>query len=321
MLETSARLLRLLALLQVRRDWTGGELASRLDVTTRTVRNDVDRLRRLGYPVEASPGVTGGYRLGESATMPPMLLDDDEAVAIAIALRSAASASAEGLGEASVRALLKIQRILPSRLRERLESFGIAAMALPGGGPDADPDALVTIAAAARNAERIRFDYEAYGGTITLRDVEPYRLVAGESRWYLFAWDVERDAWRTFRVDRMGLRAPVGPRFAPKPLPPDEVIAEHVSAGIGRATWRFRARVIVHASADHVRQRIPVPLTVTQHGPERSEIVVGSDDPRMLALYLGMLDAEFEVIDSPELVTALQELAARFERAAGDVSP
>ena len=317
MLETSARLLRLLALLQVRRDWTGGELAARLDVTTRTIRNDVDRLRRLGYPVESAPGVTGGYRLGESATMPPMLLDDDEAVAVAIALRSAASASAEGLGEASVRALLKIQRILPSPLRERFESFRVAAIALPGGGPDVDPDALVTIAAAARNAERIRFDYEGHGGSISRRDVQPYRLVAGESRWYLFAWDVERDAWRTFRVDRMSLRVPVGPRFAPKPLPPDEVIAEHVSAGIGRATWRFRARVIVHASADHVRRRIPMRLTITQHAPERCEIVVGSDDPRMLALYLGMLDAEFDVIDAPELVTALHDLAARFERAAG----
>ncbi|GAA1965968.1 helix-turn-helix transcriptional regulator [Microbacterium deminutum] len=321
MLETSARLLRLLALLQVRRDWTGGELASRLDVTTRTIRNDVDRLRRLGYPVEAAPGVTGGYRLGESVTMPPMLLDDDEAVAVAIALRSAASASAQGLGEASVRALLKIQRILPSRLRERLESFRVAAIALPGRDSDVDPDMLVTIAAAVRNTERIRFDYEAHGGSITHRDVEPYRLVAGESRWYLFAWDVERDAWRTFRVDRMSLRVPVGPRFAAKPLPPDEVIAGHVSAGIRRATWRFRARVIVHAPADHVRTRIPVPLTITRHGPERCEIVVGSDDPRMLALHLGMLDAEFEVIDAPELVAALHDLAARFKRAAGANSP
>lgn len=317
MLETSARLLRLLALLQVRRDWTGAELASRLDVTTRTIRNDVDRLRRLGYPVEASPGVTGGYRLGESATMPPMLLDDDEAVAIAIALRSAAAASAEGLGEASIRALLKIQRILPPRLRERLESFRVAAIAMPGGGPHVDPDVLVTVAAAIRNTERIRFDYEAHSGSITPRDVEPYRLIAGGSRWYLFAWDVDRDAWRTFRADRMSLRIPVGPRFAPKPLPPDDVIAHHVSAGIGRATWRYRARVIVHASSDHVRRRIPVPLTIKPLGADSCEIVVGSDDPQMLALHLGMLDAEFDVTDAPELVTALRELAARFERAAG----
>jgi predicted DNA-binding transcriptional regulator YafY len=305
----------------VRRDWTGAELASRLAVTTRTIRNDVDRLRRLGYPVEASPGVTGGYRLGESATMPPMLLDDDEAVAVAIALRSAAAASTEGLGEASIRALLKIQRILPARLRERLESFRVAAIAVPGAGPSVDPDALVTIAAASRNTERIRFDYEAHSGSITRRDVQPYRLVAVESRWYLFAWDLDRDAWRTFRVDRMNLRTPVGPRFAPKPLPPDDVIAQHVSVGIGRATWRYRARVIVHAPADHVHQRIPVPLTITAHGPRSCEIVVGSDDPRMLALHLGMLDADFDVTDAPELVTALHDLAARFERAAGANSP
>ncbi|MFH8253225.1 helix-turn-helix transcriptional regulator [Microbacterium sp. B2969] len=316
MLETSARLLRLLSLLQVRRDWSGAELASRLDVTTRTVRNDVDRLRRLGYPVDAAPGVAGGYRLGESATMPPMLLEDDEAVAIAIALRSAA-ASAQGVGEASVRALLKLQRILPSRLRERLESFRVATLALPGSGTDADPDVLVTIAAAVRNAERLRFDYASHSGSPSRRDVEPYRLIAGSGRWYLFAWDTERGAWRTFRVDRARLHLPVGPRFTPKPLPSDDVIAEHVARGIGRATWRFRARVVVHAPADHVRQRIPVPLTVTEHARDRCEIMVGSDDPRTLALYLGMLDAEFDVIDAPELVIALRDLAARFERAAG----
>lgn len=316
MLETSARLLRLLSLLQLRRDWRGPELAARLDVTTRTIRNDVERLRRLGYPVEASPGVAGGYRLGESATMPPMLLDDDEAVALALALRMATSASVGGMPEASVRALLKLQRLLPSRLRERVESLRVSALAVPTSESAVDPEVLVSIAAACRNTERMRFDYESHSGARSRRDVEPYRLVAASGRWYLFAWEPEREGWRTFRVDRIALRTPAGPRFAQRALPTDEQILAHVAQGIGRATWRYRASVIVHASADHVRQRIPVRVTIIEHGPERSELVVGSDDPRMLALYLGMLDAEFEVIDAPELKEALRALAARFTRAA-----
>lgn len=317
MLETSARLLRLLSLLQVRRDWTGPALAERLKVTTRTVRNDIDRLRRLGYPVEASPGVAGGYRLGESVTMPPMLLDEEEAVSVAIALRTATSASVEGTGEASIRALVKLQRLLPSRLRERVESLRVAAAALPAEGGHIDPELLVAIAGACRNGERVRFSYEAHSGATSSRDVEPYRLLARDGRWYLFAWDRERDGWRTFRVDRMQLRTPVGPRFTPRPLPPDDAIAAHVARGIDRGTWRFRARVVVHASAQYVRERIPIPLAVTELAPDRSELVVGSDDPRMLALHLGMLDAEFDVIDAPDLVIALRAIAARFERAAG----
>jgi predicted DNA-binding transcriptional regulator YafY len=316
-LETSARLLRLLSLLQVRRDWTGPELAERLDVTTRTVRNDVDRLRRLGYPVEASPGVAGGYRLGESATMPPMLLDDDEAVAVALALRTATSGAVEGAAEASVRALLKLQRLLPSHLRERVESLRVSALSVPSPETAVSPDLLVAIAAACRNTERVRFDYVSHDGSRSRRDVEPYRLVAANSRWYLLAWEPARDAWRTFRVDRIDLRPPVGPRFVPKPLPPDEQIVEHVARGVATATWHYRARVVVHASADHVRGLIPVRLSIIDQGDSRCEIVVGSDDPRTLALYLGMLDAEFEVVNAPDLRVALHELAARFQRAAG----
>jgi predicted DNA-binding transcriptional regulator YafY len=319
MLETSARLLRLLSLLQVRRDWTGPALAERLEVTTRTVRNDIDRLRRLGYPVEASPGVAGGYRLGESVTMPPMLLDEEEAVAVAIALRTATSASVEGMGEASVRALTKLQRLLPSRLRERVESVRVAALPLPlpATGAHLDPELLVTLAGACRNGERVRFAYETHSGTTSSRDVEPYRLLARDGRWYLFAWDREREDWRTFRADRMALRTPLGPRFAARPLPPDDAIAAHVSRGIDRGTWHFRARVVVHAPADHVRRRIPIPLAMTELAPDRCELVVGSDDPRALAMHLGMLDADFEVIGAPELVAALRELAARLQRAAG----
>ena len=228
----------------MRRDWTGPALAERLEVTTRTVRNDIDRLRRLGYPVEASPGVAGGYRLGESVTMPPMLLDEEEAVAVAIALRTATSASVEGLGEASIRALVKLQRLLPSRLRERVESLRVAALPLAADGGHIDPELLVTIAGACRNGDWVRFSYEAHSGSTSDRDVEPYRLLARDGRWYLFAWDREREDWRTFRVDRIRLRTPIGPRFPPRPCHPTKRSQPTSRRGSiaapgasGRASW------------------------------------------------------------------------------------
>jgi predicted DNA-binding transcriptional regulator YafY len=317
MLETSARLLRLLSLLQARRDWTSAELATRLDVTTRTVRNDVDRLRRLGYPVDARPGVAGGYRLGTHGALPPLLLDDDEAVAVAVGLRTAASGSVEGIEETSVRALAKLQQVLPSRLRHRIKAFQEYAIPLPVPGPRLDPDVLTLIAGACRDHERLRFDYRSHSGTESRRDVEPYRLVNDRRRWYLVAWDTGRADWRTFRVDRVEPRTPTGPRFTPRPLPPDREIAERVARGVGEATWRYRARVIVHAPAAHVRSRIPVPVEVRELGDDRCEFEPGSDHPELLALYLGMLDADFTIVDSPELVAALRVLTARFQRAIG----
>jgi predicted DNA-binding transcriptional regulator YafY len=315
MLETSARLLRLLSLLQSRRDWTSAELAGRLDVTTRTVRNDVDRLRRLGYPVDARPGVTGGYRLGTHGALPPLLLDDDEAVAVAVGLRTAAGGSVAGIEETSVRALAKLQQVLPSRLRHRIAAFQSYALSMPSSGPLVDPDLLTLIASACRDHERLRFDYRAHAGDITRRDVEPYRLVNDRRRWYLVAWDMDRDDWRTFRVDRVEPRTPTGPRFTPRPLPPDRQVAEGVARGVAEATWRYRARVIVHAPAAHVRRRLPVPIEVRELGDDRCEFQPGSDHPEMLALYLGLLDADFTIVDSPELVAALGALVARFQRA------
>ena len=203
MLETSARLLRLLSLLQARRDWTSAELAARLGVTTRTIRNDVDRLRGLGYPVDARPGVAGGYRLGTGGALPPLLLDDEEAVAVAVGLRTAASGSVAGIEETSVRALAKLQQVLPSRLRRRVSAFQSHALPVPSRGPQVDPDVLTVIASACRDHERLRFDYRAHSGAPSRRSVEPYRLVNDRRRWYLVAWDTDRDAWRTFRVDRI----------------------------------------------------------------------------------------------------------------------
>ena len=315
MLETSARLLRLLSLLQSRRDWTGPELASRLGVTTRTIRNDVDRLRGLGYPVDARPGVDGGYRLGAGRSLPPLLLDDDEAVAVAIGLRTAAGGSVAGIEETSVRALAKLRHVLPSRLWHRVSAFGSHAMPMPAPGPQVDLDVLTLIAGACRDQEQLRFDYRSHSGAGSRRLVEPYRLLNDRRRWYLLAWDLDREAWRTFRVDRIAPRTPTGPRFSPRVLPAEDEIAARVARGIGEATWRYRARVVVHAPADHVRARLPIPVEIRSLGGDRCTFEPGSDHPQMLALYLGLLDADFEVVDSPELVDALRTLADRYRRA------
>src|SRR5579863_4254894 len=315
MLETSARLLRLLSLLQARRDWTSAELAAKLGVTTRTIRNDINRLRDLGYPVEARPGVAGGYRLGSGGALPPLLLDDEEAVAVAVGLRTAASASITGIEEASVRALAKLQQVLPSRLRHRVSAVQSATLSMPSPGPAVDPDTLTMIATACRDHELLRFGYRSHSGTATRRSVEPYRLVNDRRRWYLVAWDTGREDWRTFRVDRIEPRTPAGPRFTPRPLPSDREIAARVARGVGEATWRYRARVIVHAPAAHVRSRLPIPVEVQSLDENRCAFEPGSDSPEMLALYLGMLDADFTIADSPELVDALRALTRRYQRA------
>ncbi|GII60696.1 DNA-binding transcriptional regulator [Sphaerisporangium krabiense] len=315
MLETSARLLRLLSLLQARRDWTSTELATRLGVTTRTIRNDIGRLRALGYPVDARPGVAGGYRLGSEGALPPLLLDDEEAVAVAIGLRTAASGGVAGIEETSMRALAKLQQVLPSRLRHRVSAFRSHTLPMPSRGSQVDPDVLTVIASACRDHERLRFDYRAHSGAATRRSVEPYRLVNDRRRWYLVAWDVDRDAWRTFRVDRIEPRTPAGPRFTPRALPPDPEITARVAREAGEATWRYRARVIVHAPASYVRDRLPIPMEVRSLGEDRCAFEPGSDHPEMLALYLGMLDADFTIVDSPELVDALRTLTSRYQRA------
>jgi len=315
MLETSARLLRLLSLLQARRDWTSAELAARLGVTTRTIRNDVGRLRGLGYPVEARPGVAGGYRLGTGGALPPLLLDDEEAVAVAVGLRTAASGSVAGIEETSVRALAKLQQVLPSRLRRRVSAFHMVTLSMPSPGPQVDPDVLTVIASACRDHERLRFDYRTHSGAASRRSVEPYRLVNDRRRWYLVAWDTDRKAWRTFRVDRIEPRSPAGPRFTPRALPPDREIAAQVARGAGKATWLYRARVIVQAPAAHVQGRLPIPTQVQSLGENQCVFEPGSDHPEMLALYLGMLDADFEIVDSPELVDALRKLTKRYQRA------
>src|SRR5215218_11163657 len=222
-MDTSERLLKLLSLLQARPDWTGRELAERLDVTGRTVRNDVERLRRLGYPVHASPGVGGGYRLGAGAALPPLLLDDEEAVAVAVGLRTAAGGSVAGIEETSIRALMKLEQVLPSRLRHRVDAVQASMVTVPGTGPTVDADVLTAIAGAIRASERLRFDYIHHDGIMSVRTTEPHRLVNWGRRWYLVAWDTDRQDWRTFRVDRLSPRTPSGPRFTPREFPEREV--------------------------------------------------------------------------------------------------
>jgi predicted DNA-binding transcriptional regulator YafY len=310
------RLLRMLSLLQTRRDWTGGELAERLGVTTRTIRNDVARLRELDYPIDARPGVAGGYRLGSEGALPPLLLDDEEAVAVAVGLRTAANGSVAGIEETSVRALAKLQQVLPSRLRRRVTAVEAVTVSVPYQGPRVDPDVLALLSLACRDHERLRFDYRAHGGDTSRRHVEPYRLVNDRRRWYLFAWDLDKADWRIFRVDRVTPGTPpTGPRFAPRPVPPDTTVAAYVDQQVKEAHWRFRAQVVVHASAEHVRRHLPMPVRVTALGDDRCLFEPGSDNPEMLALYLGFLEADFEVVDASELVEALRAVATKYQRA------
>jgi predicted DNA-binding transcriptional regulator YafY len=316
MLDTSARLLRLLSLLQARRDWTGPALAERLGVTTRTVRNDVERLRTLGYPVHATPGVAGGYRLGAGADMPPLLLDDEEAVAVAVGLRTAGTVT--GIEETSVRALAKLEQVLPSRLRHRVTALHQATVQVPGHQPRVGADVLTAIAAVCRDHERLRFDYENHDGGESRRTVEPHRLAHARGRWYLVAYDLDRDAWRMFRVDRMAPKVPTGPRFAPREPPGD--VATFVARNLGTATWRYRATVTVHAPAAELVERLPPGVDVVEAAGEVCRVAVGSDTPATLAVHLGLLDADFEVTGPPELVAELARLADRYARAVGRTS-
>ncbi|MEV5501525.1 WYL domain-containing protein [Nonomuraea fuscirosea] len=318
MLETSARLLRLLSLLQSRTDWTGAELAGRLQVGLRTVRRDIDRLRELGYPVDATPGVAGGYRLGPGAALPPLLLDDEEAVAVAISLRTAATGSVAGLEEGALRALAKLRQVLPSRLRHRVSAFQAATVPLAGAAaPAVGADLLADLAAACRDRRRQRLRYRGRDG-VTEREVEPHRLVHTPWRWYLLAWDTGKDDWRTFRVDRIEepLSLP-GARFTPRPLPQDDVAA-YVSRSITSAPYRYQARILFHAPLAAVAPR-------TSPGAGRLEAVdahtclflAGSDSLDDLAVYVATKGFDFEVLEPPELVPVLRALSDRLSRAAG----
>lgn len=316
MSQTSSRLLELLSLLQGRRDWPGNELAARLEVSGRTIRRDMERLRQLGYPVESLTGPSGGYRFRPGGAMPPLLLDDDEAIAIAVGLRTAARASVAGIEETAVRALVKLEQILPAHLRRRVHALGAATVTLPVAGPTVDAQHLTIIAAACRDGERLRFAYRRRDGTETRRDVEPHSLVNHRYRWYLVAWDRGREAWRTFRVDRLTKPASTGVRFEAHELPARNAAA-FVERSIAAAPNRFEARVTLHASAPEVMSRNPfhwgeiLPIDATS-----CEYRTGDDNLRWLALRITMLGVDFEAHEPPELIEHLRDLAARLARAA-----
>ena len=313
--STSSRLLSLLSLLQARRDWPGGELADRLEVSRRTVRRDVERLRNLGYPIESLSGPAGGYRLGAGTAMPPLLLDDEEAIAIAVGLRTAAQASVAGIEETSVRALVKLEQVLPKHLRRRVRALGDATATLPGGGPMVDPATLTAIASACRDRERLRFDYTGRDGEGTRRLVEPHSLVNLGRRWYLVAWDGGRGDWRTFRLDRIDRPAGAGGRCAERELPEGADAATYVAGNLSGAPARWEARVTVRCPAEELRERPWLRGTVEPIDERSCELRVGEDDLDWLAMKIAMLGSDFVVHEPDELVERLGEVRDRIGRA------
>ena len=316
MWDTPGRLLRLLSLLQLRRDWPGPELAARLEVDIRTVRRDVDRLRALGYPVRSTPGAAGGYRLEPGTDLPPLLLDDDEAVAVAVCLRTAAGGTVAGLEEAALRALTKLDRLLPTRLRGRAGALSAATVAVTGQRPVLDPDDLATIAAACRDHEILRFDYRTNRGTTTRRTVEPLRLVHTGRLWYLVAWDRDRDDWRTYRVDRIDGRPTPVDRFVPRPPPTDDVAA-FVSRGTAVEAYPVKARILVHAPLAAAAAHVSPNAGVLEARDEQTcTLHTGARSIPELAHYLQETGLDFTVEAPAELRTHLATLAERLSRAA-----
>ncbi|MCV7177507.1 helix-turn-helix transcriptional regulator [Mycolicibacterium sphagni] len=297
MSQTTSRLLQLLGLLQSRRVWSGEELSDRLGVTTRSVRRDVERLRELGYPVHASTGHGGGYQLGAGAALPPLLLDSDEAVAMAVCLRLAAGGSVAGVGEAALRALTKLDQVMPSRLRSQVAAVLDTTVTLtPESDSPVDPEVLMTLARACRDREHVDADYVDRAGSPSSRRLEPYQLVTTGRRWYLLAFDRDRDDWRSLRLDRMAQVRAKGTTFTARPAPD---AAEYVRRAITTSPYRYVTRVRYHAAKDVMAQHFsPASVTIEDDGPDTCVVVTGADDPRTLVLYLAMPGVAFEVLES-----------------------
>ncbi|MFF5917242.1 helix-turn-helix transcriptional regulator [Streptomyces flavochromogenes] len=308
--RTTERVLTLLGLLQQRRAWSGPELADRLGVTARTVRRDVERLRTLGYPVHAALGVGGGYRLGRGQDLPPLLLDDEEAIATAVSLLAGAAA---GSGDAALRALTKLDQVLPTRLRHEVRTLSGSVEFFGAGRTPVDPEVLITLAGACRDEVEAGFDYPS-GGTPRPRRVEPHRLVASDRRWYLLAYDLDRDDWRTFRVDRMTAVAARTWRFRPRPAPD---AAQYVQEGVTSRVYAHRARFLVHAPADTVRAQVPSSAAVvSERGEDRCEVVSGAASLDRVLLHVLLLGHEFELLDPPELQARCLALAEKLRSVA-----
>lgn len=303
MADTRARMLRLLSLLQTYRYWPGADLADRLEVSERTLRRDVERLRDLGYPVQASRGVAGGYQLKAGSTMPPLLLEEEEAVAIAVGLRAAAAGSVAGIEESALRSLSKLAQVLPPALRRRVDAllaYTVPAMPAVFTGPVVDPGTLLVVAQACRGEERLRFDYTARAGEQSSRLVEPHRLVSLGHRWYLLAWDVERGDWRTFRADRVNAPTPTGARFRPRDIPGGDA-ASFVEGRIAAVRGRFDIVVLVHTAAANVERVIGTWGRAEPIDAGSCHLRMTVDYLEWPAMVIGAIGADFEVLEPPEL--------------------
>jgi predicted DNA-binding transcriptional regulator YafY len=321
MIQTSARLLRLMSLLQSRRHWTGPDLAETLGVTERSVRRDVDRLRGLGYPVHATSGVGGGYRLGAGKELPPLPLEDDEAVALAIGLRAAATGPVKGAETASLRALVKLEQVLPARLRRRVNALQSVSVRLGDPGPAVDAETLTVLANACRDHEVVRFDYRSHDGAATMRSVEPYRLVHTSYRWYLLAFDLERGDWRTFRVDRVGPKPRPAHAFAPRPLPSEDVAA-YVSRSVSTVAQQFHAHVTLHAPVRVVEKRMQwITGRLEPLDGDRCSLRLTAGSLTELAFRICFLDLEFELHEPEEVAEYMRQLSRRVARGAAGPRP
>ncbi|MET0863465.1 MAG: WYL domain-containing protein [Nakamurella sp.] len=324
---TSRRLLALLSLLQARRDWPGGLLAERLDVSERTVRRDIDRLRDIGYPIRATRGPDGGYQLAAGTQLPPLLFDDDQAVALAVALRTAVATGA-GIEDSASRALSTMRQVLPTRLRARIDTIELTAMARTGSGanPQADTSVLLAIGTAIREQQELRFDYESPLSTgenegrepSPPRQVQAHHLVLRAGRWYLVAWEPQRQEWRIYRADRVKPRIPNGPRFAAREIPGGDVhsfITARFRGSEKGPEWPCLGEVILELPAAEV---IPYAGdgSVESIGPKRCRLRLGAWSWPGLAAALARFDTDIEVLSPPELRTAFADLAQRAARAA-----
>lgn len=316
MLETSARLLHLLSLLQVRREWTGPALAARMEVTERTVRRDVEKLRSLGYPINASPGVAGGYRLGAGAQLPPLLLDDDEALAVALGLTAVTAGPVAGIAEASVRALGKLEQVLPARLRPRFSSLKASISTITSPVSAVDPRVLTAISGAVADRRVVSFRYAAHSGELTERMAEPYRLVDAGRRWYLVAWDLGKADWRTFRVDRITSVPALRQKFTPRPLPAQD-LAAYVQTAITRSPYRYDLVVRLHAPAAVVREAFGTTMaTLEDEGGSRTVLRMGWDSLDTPLAQLAALGVPFDILEPAELRERAADMAERLRHAA-----
>lgn len=314
MAETTGRVLQLLGLLQSRRVWTSDELAERLGVTTRSVRRDVERLRDLGYPVHASKGHGGGYQLGAGAALPPLLLDPDEAVAMAVCLRLAAGGTVAGVGESALRALSKLDQVMPSRLRSQVAAVHDSTVTLTRSTSDAPvaPEVLMTLARACRDHEHVTCDYVDIRGNATHRRLEPYQLVTTGRRWYLLAYDRDKHDWRSLRLDRMADVRAAGSTFTPRQAPD---AATYVQRAISSSPYPYVARVRFHAPETVVATHFsPASVSIEPDGPDACVVTTGADDPERMVVYFAAVGCDFEVLEPDEVVRAVAAVSARLQR-------